>query len=86
MEPALLLRRLTEIGDSLATNDTALALDRSRFRRSGTRSTGRLSDLDFFVIVKDGSKTHYLDDLSCSPIWDPLPFSSQTQKTDSSYL
>jgi hypothetical protein len=63
-EPEFLLNRLTSIGDSLATRETALAL-------IGLGSVGleferldRFSDLDFFVIVKAGNKAHYLTDLS----------------------
>ena len=60
----LLLKRLNEISASLSRKNTALAL-------IGLGSIGvdigRLdpySDLDFFVIVKPGSKPQYLEDLS----------------------
>jgi len=59
-----LLNRLNAIGDSLAQRETALAL-------IGLGSVGleldrldEFSDLDFFVIVKAGSKAQYLEDLS----------------------
>lgn len=60
----LLLHRLNEIGDVLSHKPTALAL-------IGLGSVGlerdrldQYSDLDFFVIVKSGSKPHYLNDLT----------------------
>jgi UTP:GlnB (protein PII) uridylyltransferase len=60
----LLLHRLNEIGDALSHKPTALAL-------IGLGSVGlerdrldQYSDLDFFVIVKSGSKPHYLNDLT----------------------
>lgn len=63
-EPHLLLQRLNAIGESLSRRDTALAL-------IGLGSVGvergrldRYSDLDFFVIVKPGSKVQYLNDLA----------------------
>jgi hypothetical protein len=62
--PKLLLKRLDEIGKSLARRDDALAL-------IGLGSIGvevdrldSFSDLDFFVIVKPNSKPNYLEDLS----------------------
>jgi len=62
-KPELLLTRLDEIGKALAQQPSALALiglgsvglERSRL--------DQFSDLDFFVIVKTGSKPHYLNDL-----------------------
>jgi hypothetical protein len=63
-EPQDLLDRLSAIGASLARRQSALAL-------IGLGSVGReldrldrYSDLDFFVIVRPGHKTHYLADLS----------------------
>jgi lincosamide nucleotidyltransferase len=62
--PEQLLRRLDEIGAGLAKKPSALAL-------IGLGSVGlehdrldQFSDLDFFVIVKNGSKPQYLEDLS----------------------
>ena len=59
-----LLTRLDEIGHALSQQSTALAL-------IGLGSVGverdrldQFSDLDFFVIVKPGSKPRYLEDLS----------------------
>ncbi len=63
MEKTLLLKRLDDIGRSLAQSGHALAL-------IGLGSVGlefdrldEYSDLDFFVIVQDGCKRRYLDDL-----------------------
>jgi len=63
-DTAFLLRRLDEIGEALSKSSTALAL-------IGLGSVGveldrldRYSDLDFYVIVKPGSKPQYLEDLS----------------------
>ena len=62
--PKQLLHRLDEIGASLAKRPTALAL-------IGLGSVGleqdrldQFSDLDFFVIVKNGTKAQYLQNLS----------------------
>jgi lincosamide nucleotidyltransferase len=59
-----LLGRLDEIGEALSKKSSALAL-------IGLGSVGlelnrldQFSDLDFFVIVKTGSKPRYLEDLS----------------------
>ena len=64
IETELLLGRLDEIGESLAKKKTALAL-------IGLGSVGveldnldQFSDLDFFVVVKAGSKPQYLQDLT----------------------
>ncbi|CAM2064516.1 hypothetical protein SCOR_04045 [Sulfidibacter corallicola] len=63
-QPDSLLRRLDDIGRTLSKRTTALCL-------IGLGSVGlerdrldRFSDLDFFVIVRPGSKTDYLCDLS----------------------
>jgi hypothetical protein len=60
----LLLSRLNDIGESLSKKSTALAL-------IGLGSVGleldrldQFSDLDFFVIVKAGSKSEYLQNLA----------------------
>jgi lincosamide nucleotidyltransferase len=63
MNPQSLLKRLDEIGGSLAQSAGALAL-------IGLGSVGRelhrldkYSDLDFFVIVEAGYKRHYIENL-----------------------
>ena len=60
----LLLSRLNEIGDSLAQRKTALALIGLGSMGKDIDRLDNFSDLDFFVIVKDGSKADYIDDLS----------------------
>ncbi len=73
-KPADLLRRLDEIGRSLAQRKTAQAL-------IGLGSVGReterlddYSDLDFFAIVAAGTKSHYLDDLAWLSDVAPIAF------------
>ncbi len=63
MEKTLLLKRLEDIGQSLAQSGHALAL-------IGLGSVGlelerldEYSDLDFFAIVEDGYKQRYIDNL-----------------------
>lgn len=63
-KPALLLKRLEDIGQSLAQSGHGLAL-------LGLGSVGQelarldaYSDLDFFAIVEPGSKMQFLEDLS----------------------
>ncbi len=63
-KPQLLLQRLDQIGESISKKPSALAL-------IGLGSVGielerldQFSDLDFFVIVKQGSKVDYLENLS----------------------
>ncbi len=72
--PETLLRRLDDIGRSLAQNATALAL-------IGLGSVGReldrlddYSDLDFFVIVENGHKQAYIDDLGWLDTAHPLVY------------
>ncbi len=74
-KPEILLARLEAIGKFLSQRDTALAL-------IGLGSAGleldRLdpfSDLDFFVIVKPGSKGQYLEDLSWLQEIAPIAYS-----------
>lgn len=64
IEPEFLLNRLSAIGNSLATRETALALIGLGSVGLESERLDRFSDLDFFVIVKAGSKGRYLDDLS----------------------
>ncbi|MBP6015178.1 MAG: hypothetical protein KA586_00505 [Candidatus Promineofilum sp.] len=70
----LLLQRLDDIGRSLASQATALAL-------IGLGSVGReleriddYSDLDFFVIVESEYKQHYIDDLTWLEAAHPLAY------------
>jgi hypothetical protein len=73
--PQRLLRRLDELGAVLARRGDALAL-------IGLGSVGvdlaRLdehSDVDFFVIVEDGAKQRYLDDIDWLEALAPVAFS-----------
>lgn len=74
MEPKLLLKRLDEIGHSLEQSDHALVL-------IGLGSVGleldRLdsySDLDFFVIVEQGYKQAYLENLQWLSATSPIAY------------
>lgn len=72
MTPHTLLRRLDDIGASLARSGQALALIGLG---SVGRETARLdawSDLDFFVVVEPGCKARYLDDLGWLAAAHPL--------------
>ena len=78
-----LLRRLDDIGRSLARRDTALAL-------LGLGSVGReldrldeYSDLDFFVVVENDQKQHYIDDLSW--LSDAWPLAYRFRNSDDGY-
>ncbi|MEE4194757.1 MAG: hypothetical protein V2J07_06140 [Anaerolineae bacterium] len=59
-----LLTRLAEIGDSLAQRENALALIGLGSVGEDMDRLDEYSDLDFFAIVKDGSKASYLNELS----------------------
>jgi lincosamide nucleotidyltransferase B/F len=59
-----LLQRLNDIGQSLAQSGHALALIALGSVGQERDRLDEYSDLDFFVIVEDGFKTHYLDNLS----------------------
>lgn len=62
-KPELLLKRLDEIGISLSKKQDALALIGLGSVGQELSRLDKYSDLDFFVIVRKGSKTYYLDDL-----------------------
>ncbi len=73
-EPTALLSRLTAIAQSLANSGHALA-----FIGLGSigLETGRLddySDLDFFVIVQDGYKSRYIEDLDWLALICPIAY------------
>lgn len=59
-----LLKRLDEIGQSLAQSGQALALLGLGSVGVETARLDQYSDLDFFAIVQPGRKTHFLQDLS----------------------
>jgi hypothetical protein len=60
---ALLLRRLDEIGSSLLRTDGALALVGLGSVGLETERLDEFSDLDFFVVVSDGSKAAFIESL-----------------------
>ncbi|WP_018247452.1 hypothetical protein [Orenia marismortui] len=79
----LLLRRLNQIGKSLESTGEALAL-------LGLGSVGKeldrldeYSDLDFFVIAKEGSKMRFIDDLDWLTSISPVAY--HFQNTDDGY-
>ena len=64
MQKDRLLNRLDDIGRSLEGRESALALLALGSVGTELDRIDAYSDLDFFVIVADGSKQAYLDDLS----------------------
>jgi hypothetical protein len=62
-QPRLLLRRLDEIGQSLAQSGHALALIGLGSVGEELHRLDNYSDLDFFAIVETGYKRHYIDNL-----------------------
>lgn len=63
-KPEQLLKRLDEIGASLSREQSALALIGLGSVGVDLNRLDQFSDLDFFVIVRTGSKPRYLNDLS----------------------
>lgn len=64
MHPDILLKRLNEIGGSLARSGRALALIGCGSVGLELERLDEFSDLDFLAIVEPGSKQAFLDDLS----------------------
>ena len=64
--------RLQSIGAALAARDDALALLALGSVGCETERMDEWSDLDFFVVVRDGAKAHYIDDLSWLAAAHPL--------------
>jgi lincosamide nucleotidyltransferase len=64
MDKNLLLKRLDEIGDSLAQSGHALALLGLGSVGEELHRLDEYSDLDFFAIVEPGYKRHYIEDLN----------------------
>jgi len=64
MHPDLLLKRLDDIGGSLARSGRALALIGCGSVGLELERLDEYSDLDFLAVVEPGSKQAYLDDLS----------------------
>lgn len=63
MNPQLLLKRLDEIGQSLAQSGHALALLGLGSAGAELDRMDEYSDLDFFAIVEPGYKRHYIENL-----------------------
>jgi hypothetical protein len=63
VETEKLLRRLDEIGQSLSKRKSALALIALGSVGENLERLDQYSDLDFFVIVEEGSKPEYLKNL-----------------------
>ena len=74
MEPALLLRRLGEIGASLERSGHALALIGLGSVGMDLQRLDAWSDLDFFAIVETGHKQEYLQNLSWLTDLAPVSF------------
>jgi len=74
MEPALLLRRLGEIGASLERSGHALALIGLGSVGLDLQRLDAWSDLDFFAIVETGHKQEYLQNLSWLTDLAPVSF------------
>lgn len=64
LKTQLLLDRLDQIGQSLSTIKSSLALIGLGSVGVDIHRLDQFSDLDFFVIVKTGSKSEYLENLS----------------------
>ena len=75
INPKQLLRRLDEIGQVLARDARALALIGVGSVGTETNRLDRFSDLDFFVVVKDGHDQEMIADLSWLEAAAPLAFS-----------
>lgn len=81
--PYALLARLAAIGHSLKSSAHALALIGLGSVGVETARLDAYSDLDFFVIVEDGYKAHYLADLGWLSA--PCPIAYHFQNTPDGY-
>ncbi len=81
--PRLLLERLDAIGESLRGRDGALALLGLGSVGTETTRLDAYSDLDFFVIVREGVKEEYLRNLDW--LADVRPLAYAFQNTDDGY-
>lgn len=77
---ARLLSRLDAIAASLASRDDALALIGLGSVGIETHRLDAYSDLDFFVVVSDGAKARYIDDLAWLGAVHPLAFAFQNTR------
>lgn len=73
----LLLQRLDEIGQSLKDSKQALALLALGSCGTERERLDQYSDLDFFVIGKDGYKQTYIQDLTWLSKLEPIAFHYQ---------
>ncbi len=70
----LLLRRLDEIGESMRRSGRALALLALGSCGLETERLDEFSDLDFFVIAKDGEKAAFIDNLDWLAAVGPIAY------------
>lgn len=81
--PQQLLARLDAIGDSLSKRDTAVALLGLGSVGTETARLDAYSDLDFFAIVREGTKADYLANLDW--LAEPTPIVYAFRNTDDGY-
>jgi len=72
--PQLLLQRLDAIGESLRASGNALALLGLGSVGTETTRLDAYSDLDFFAIVREGYKAHYIDYLEWLSNINPIAY------------
>ena len=72
-----LLRRLSEIGQSIADSDGGLGLLALGSVGDERERLDDYSDLDFFAVVQPGSKVRFLDDLSWLSRISPIAYAFQ---------
>jgi hypothetical protein len=81
--PQQLLQRLDAIGESLKASGNALALLGLGSVGTETARLDAYSDLDFFAIVREGFKTHYIDNLDWLSKVQPITYAFRN--TDDGY-
>jgi hypothetical protein len=81
--PQQLLERLDVIGESLKTSGNALALLGLGSVGTETARLDAYSDLDFFAIVREGFKAHYIDNLDWLSNVQPIAYAFRN--TDDGY-
>lgn len=75
--PRVLQERLAALAQELSTRDDALALLALGSAGTETERLDSWSDLDFFVIVRDGAKSRYLENLDWLAAAHPLAWHFQ---------
>lgn len=78
--PSLLLARLDQIAASLATRESALALLGLGSVGTDTHRLDEFSDLDFFAVVREGTKAGYLANLDWMEAAHPVAFAFQNTR------